>query len=140
MGAWGHGHFEDDAAWDFMDEIEAADDPKEVITAALDAAIETEYLECDEGNALIVASTYIDRQQNGTLFSSPDRDEPLNVDTFPDRHPGIDFADLKNKAVRALKKLLREDSELNELWADNEELYPEWKQGIEILIQRLNKT
>ena len=25
MGAWGHGHFEDDAALDFMIEIEAGD-------------------------------------------------------------------------------------------------------------------
>ena len=68
MGAWGHGHFEDDTAWDFMDEIEEAADPKEVINAALDAAIETEYLESDMGNAVIVAATYVDRQQNGTIF------------------------------------------------------------------------
>lgn len=130
----GHGHFEDDSAWDFMDEIEEADDPKEVINSALDAALEVEYLESDDGNAVIVAATHVDRQQNGTIFSSPGRDEPLSVDTFPDRNPGIDFTDLKNKAVRALKKLLSEDSELNELWADNEELYPAWEQGVEALI------
>ncbi len=139
MGAWGHGHFEDDSAWDFMDEIEEADDPKEVINTALDAAIETEYLESDDGNAVIVAATYVDRQQNGTIFSSPDRDEPLSVDTFPDRHPDVDFADLKNKAIQALQRLLGDDSELNELWAENEELYPAWKQGIEALILRLSK-
>lgn len=139
MGAWGHGHFEDDSAWDFMDEIEEADDPKEVINAALDAAIKAEYLESDDGNAVIVAATYVDRQQNGTMFSSPDREEPLNVDTFTDRHPGIDFSDLKNKAIQALQRLLGDDSELNELWADNEELYPAWKQGVEALIFRLNQ-
>ena len=139
MGAWGHGHFEDDSAWDFMDEIEEADDPKEVIDAALDTAINAEYLESDDGNAVIVAATYVDRQQNGTIFSSPGRDEPLNVDTFPDRHPDVDFSDLKNKAIQALQRLLDDDSELNELWSDNEELYPAWKQGVEVLIQRLNK-
>ena len=139
MGAWGHGHFEDDSAWDFMDEIEESDDPKEVINAALDAALEAEYLESDEGNAVIVAATYIDRQQNGTKFSSPDSDEPLNVDTFPGRHPNVDFSKLRAKAIQALQKLLGDDSELNELWVENEELYPAWRQGIESLIQRLNK-
>ena len=61
------------------------------------------------------------------------------MDTFPERHPDVDFSDLKNKAIQALQRLLDDDSELNELWADNEELYPAWKQGIEALIFRLNK-
>jgi Domain of unknown function (DUF4259) len=139
MGAWGHGYFEDDAAFDFMAEIEDADNPKEIISNALETAIDADYLETDEGNAAIVATAYIDRQLNGTKFSSTDSDEPLDVDTFPDRHPQLDFSDLRNIAVEALQKVLGKNSELNELWAENEEDYPFWQQGIKQLIQRLDK-
>ena len=66
-------------------------------------------------------------------------DEPLDVDTFPDRHPEIDFRELRSNAVLALNKVLDDKSELNELWAENEEDYPSWRQGIEKLIQRLNR-
>jgi hypothetical protein len=48
------------------------------------------------------------------------------VDTFPNRHPDIDFADLSNKAIQALKRLLSDDSELNELWSKNGKLHPTW--------------
>lgn len=139
MGAWGHGYFEDDAALDFMADVEDADHPKEIIREALVIAIDADYLETDEGNAIIIAAAYIDRQLNGTTFSEANREEPLEVDTFPDRHPSIDFSDLRGKAVQALQRLLGEDSELKELWEENEEDYPAWRQGVEQLIQRLDK-
>ena len=139
MGAWGHGFFEDDSALDFMIDLEEDDNPKEDISNALKIGVEAEYLETDEGNAIIVAAAYIDRQINGTKYSEPETDEPLDVDTFPDRHPEIDFKELRSNAVLALNKVLDEKSELNELWAENEEDYPSWRQGIEKLIQRLKK-
>ncbi|MBX7224989.1 MAG: DUF4259 domain-containing protein [Chitinophagales bacterium] len=139
MGAWGHGYFDDDAALDFMAEIEASDYPKEIIKEALEMAIETDYLEADEGNAVIISAIYIDKQINGTKFSDEDSDEPLDVDTFPERHPYIDFSDLQNDAVLALKRLLDNNSELNELWKENEEDYPAWQQGIVGLIKRLQE-
>jgi len=139
MGAWGHGYFEDDAAFDFMADVEESDNPKEKLSEALKNAIELDYLETDDGNAVIVAATYVDRQINGTMFSSPEQDEPLDVDTFPDRYPDQDFSDLKALAVRALAKVLGDNSELNELWAENEEDYPSWRQGIEQLLQRLRQ-
>jgi hypothetical protein len=128
---------EDDAAFDFMADIEDADNPKEIISNTIETAIDAHYFETDEGNAVIVAATYVDRQLNGTKFSSIARDEPLDVDTFPDRHPELDFSDLQDKAVPALQKVLDNNSELNKLWAENEEDYPAWRQGIEQLIQRL---
>jgi len=139
MGAWGHGHFQDDAAFDFMADIEDADNPKEIISDAFETAIDADYLETDEANAVVVAATYVDRQLNGTTFSSPNSDEPLDVDTFPGRHPELDLSDLRNNAVQALRKVLDDNCELNELWAENEEDYPAWRQGIEQLIQRLDK-
>lgn len=139
MGAWGYGHFEDDSALDFMADVEESSSPKKIINSAFDTALSTDYVDPDEGNAVIVAATYIDRQLNGTKFSKEDQIEPLDVDTFPDRHPDMDFSDLRKKAVLALNRILADDSELKELWEENEEDYPSWKQGIEQLIQRLEK-
>ena len=139
MGAWGHGHFEDDSALDFMAGVEESNDPKEIISGAFDTAIDADSVDPDEGNAVIVAATYVDSHLNGTKFSTEDQIEPLDVDTFQERHPDIDFSDLRKKAVLALKRILADKSELKELWEENEEDYPSWRRGIEQLIQRLEK-
>jgi hypothetical protein len=137
MGTWGHGHFEDDTAFDFMAEVEESDDPKKIFNDAFDFAISVDYLEFSEANAVIVSAAYVDGQINGTKFSSPADEDPLEVDSFPNRHPDLDFTDLKEKSVLALQKVLNDNSELNELWAENEELYPVWRLGIEQVIERL---
>ena len=139
MGAWGYGHFEDDSALDFMADVEESGDPKKLINDTFDTAIGDDYVESDDANAAIIAATYVDRQVNGTKFSAENQIEPLDVDTFPDRHPDMDFSDLRKKAVLALTKILADKSELKELWQENEEDYPSWRQGIEQLIQRLEK-
>jgi hypothetical protein len=135
MGAWGHGYLEDDSALDFMSELEESDDPKKLISDTLISAINSDYLESHEANSVIVSAIYVDSQTNGTKFS-PDG-KPFEVDTFGERHPGIDFSDLREKACSALNKVIGESSELNELWQENEDDYPSWKQGIEKLISRL---
>ena len=139
MGAWGHGHFEDDSALDFMDEIEMSDQPAAFLRKTLEKATKADFLDADEGNAVIVAAAYVDRQLNGTRFTPPDYEEPLEVDTFPDRHPRTDLSTLRDIAVEALECLLGEESELNELWAENEEDYPAWRGGIEAMLGRLRR-
>lgn len=139
MGTWGTGYFEDDSALDFMQDIEDSENPKQTIKEALQTALENDYLEVDEGTAVIVATTYIDAQLNGTKFGSENRDEPLGVDTFSTRNPNISFSDLKADAIVALKKVISENSELNELWEENDEDYPEWKAEVQKLITSLSK-
>ena len=139
MGTWGHGYFQDDSALDFMVDLEESDNPKELIVASFEAAIDAEYMQSDEGTAAIVSAVYVDRQANGTIFSSEERGEYLEVDTFPDRHPQVDLSDAKEKAVQALKKVLDENSEINELWAEDEDFYTAWRAGVEQLILRLSK-
>ncbi len=120
-----------------MVEVEKADNPKKILFDALQSPIGFDYMEEYEANAVIIAAAYIDRQINGTKFSSPDQGVSLKVDTFPDRHPTQDFMDLKESAIIALHQVLSENSELNELWAENEEDYSIWRKGVEELIQRL---
>ncbi len=137
MGAWGYGHFEDDSALDFMADIEESSNPKKVIGNTFEKAIAADYIESDEGTAVVVAAAYVDGQINGTKFSGGDQAEPLSVDTFANRHRDVDLSDLRKNAVQALNKVLGENSELKELWEENEEDFPLWKQGIQLLIKRL---
>ncbi|WP_276366047.1 DUF4259 domain-containing protein [Chryseolinea sp. H1M3-3] len=139
MGAWGYGHFEDDSALDFMADIEESSHPKNVIKKAFEQAIAADYIESDEGNAVVVAAAYVDGQINGTKFSEEGQSVPLSIDTFVDRHRDIDLSDLRKNAVLALNKVLGENSELKELWAENDEDFPRWTQGIQLLIKRLEK-
>ena len=139
MGTWGTGYFEDDSALDYMAVVEASNNPKQKIKAALDAVLDADYVDSDDATAAIVAATYIDSQLNGTKFGSTDTEDPLEVDTFSIRNPSISFADLKTDAVVALKKVIADNSELHELWMENDEDYPEWKAGVEKLILSLSK-
>lgn len=139
MGTWGHGYFEDDAALDFMIDVEEAAHPKELLQNVIETALNADYLESDEGVAVIVAAAYIDREINGTRFTPSGVDYPLDVDSFPDRHPQIKLSELRFDAIHALQRVLDEGSEINELWAENEEDYPAWREGIEQLIGRLQK-
>jgi len=137
MGAWGTGYFEDDAALDFMADIEESKYPKQTIKVAFEGAIISDYLESDEGNAVIIAACYVARQANGAKFSLADDSDPLDVDTFPERNPDVDLSDLKHKAIEALQKVLGNNSELKELWEESGE-YETWREGIEKLIWGLD--
>ena len=139
MGTWGTGFFDDDGALDFMADIEESRDPKRVIEKAFDTAIKSDYIESHEGIAVIVSAAYVDRQLSGTRFSTPNQNVVLPIDSFPNRNPGQNFSDLKIKAAAALAKILEENSEINELWAENDDEYPIWRSGVQQLIDRLNK-
>ena len=80
MGAWDYGVFDDDTAYDALDDLK-----------------ETSY-RCDDSY-----SEWI---------------ETLNE---------FDLTPLKQKAIQAIDSVLSHHSELNELWAENEELYTSWR-------------
>jgi hypothetical protein len=137
MGAWDHGIFDDDTAYEFTDEIKA--NAKEFFKSSFDHAIGQEYLDYDECHAVTVSAAYMDNLLNGTQYrtdSEEDTDEG-NVNLFGTLQKDLDVSDLKPLAVRALQRVLAVNSELSELWSENEELYPKWKQGIVDLIERL---
>ncbi|HVF97656.1 MAG TPA: DUF4259 domain-containing protein [Flavisolibacter sp.] len=134
MGAWGPGIFDDDAAYDFIEIIQDADEPTEVFQTSFETALQAEYLEYDDAHAVTVSAAYIDAVLNGTSYESED-DEAIT--SFAKANKKLPLAPLKAAAVQALQKVIAENSELNELWKENEELYPQWKQNINALIERL---
>ena len=135
MGAWGYGIFDDDTAYDYVDEIDNSDNPKEIFKNAFETAINTDYLEYDDCHAVTVSASYIDCILNGTKPRVDAEDE--NFFQFVEKNKHLDLNDLKPNAVIALEKVISDGSELNELWTDNEQLYPKWKGNIEELIERL---
>jgi len=137
MGAWNYGIFDDDTAYDFDDEIKS--DAKGFFKSSFENAINSDYLEYDECHMVTVSAAYIDSYINGTNYRT-DNEEKIdesNVNMLIKIQQDLKLFDLKNIAVKALKKVLSENSELNELWSDNEELYPKWKSNLEELINRL---
>lgn len=138
MGVWGHRYYDNDAALDFMIEVEESDQPKETLRGAIQTALAADDLIAEEGIAAIVAATYIDRQVNGTTFTTSDAAHPLEVDDFPLRHPDISLGDLQQQAVKALYRVLA-TGDAKESWAVPAEDYPAWRTGVEQLIRRLEK-
>ena len=138
MGTWGYKHFENDSAFDYSSMIEDSDNPKEILKDTFGHTLQMDNISADQGQAIIAFAAYVDSQTNGTKYSDDDTDL-LDVDTFPQRHPDLDFTDIKELAYKAVLKVLDKDSELNELWEENEEEYPLWIKEVEGLIERLKK-
>lgn len=138
MGAWDCGIFDDDTAYDFDGEIK--NDARAFFKSSFENVMLSEYLEYEEGHAVIVSAAYIDNLVNGTEYRNDNEElnDESNVNVFGILHKDLEVEDLKLLAVGALKKVIDENSELNELWAENEELYPRWKQNILDIIHRLS--
>jgi hypothetical protein len=114
MGAWGTGPFDNDDAVDFaasLDDLEPEDRPNAIREALAEAAAETDYLERDAGGAAVAAAALVAAQY-------PDG-EPIDSVYGPKQSIPDLPEELKPIAVQALTRVLADDSELNELWADS---------------------
>lgn len=134
MGAWDYGIFDDDTSCDLSWDLQEAEDPKAFFKTAFETALQAPYLEYTECHAVTVAAAYMDHILNGTAHEGDEE----NMAVFKTKFPDLLLSDLKPLAVSALAVVIGENSELNELWAENEELYPKWKQNIQSLSDRLS--
>ncbi|MFE2107480.1 DUF4259 domain-containing protein [Kitasatospora sp. NPDC059463] len=129
MGTWDIGHFDNDTAADFSGTLdEAAPEEREglvrsVLTAAAETAAE-DYLDSYEAAQAVAAAALVAAQCPGgePVTTAYGPDEPLPV--FP--------ADLRPLAVRALDRVVADESELAELWDESEES-PDWRRAVKTL-------
>ena len=130
MGAWGHDIFDNDTAYDFTDEIE--EDAKSFFKQSFENAMRSAYLGYDEGVAVTVSAAYIDNFLNGTIYRTDavNSSDISNVNMFRQLYKGVGIKDLLIPAIKSLRKVISGNSELNELWSDNDELYPKWKDSL----------
>ncbi len=125
MGAWGRGPFDNDSACDWLSVAEELDDADEAIRGALEVALDIDYLEVDEGSAVVAAASVLAAALGkATLEGAPDAANELvsRLDS-----PGR----LRALAVRALDRVLGKSSELAALWAEGDG--NEWREATRAL-------
>lgn len=124
MGAWGEKTFEDDSSLDLLDDWIDADNPEDVIEQAVADALAMDYLDYDAGHVIAVAAAVLDYTINAQPIEDPDI-EGLEEWLLALSRDRLDA--LRPHVAAGLDKLLGDESELAELWAENEELYPAWR-------------
>lgn len=133
MGAWNYGVFDDDIAYDALDDLRES---LEIITDMekyFDVVIEAEYVEYDEGCYALVSAAVIDGVFNEKQYRCDDEDYFEWVKTLK----SFDFTPLKQKAIAAIDAVLSDSSEIKELWEENKELYSAWREDKISIRERL---
>lgn len=122
MGAWDFGVFDDDVAYDALDDLRSAKAIEREMEKYFDRAIGTDYVEYDEGQYALVAAAVIDSALNGTEYRCDD-------DEYHEWTKSLDgkkFVSLLEKAAAAVEAVVADQSELRELWTENEEQFDTW--------------
>ena len=130
MGAWGTKVFEDDDALDWIYELEQEDDLtliKNVLKTA--AAPEDDFLEAPQASQALAAAEIV-----AALRGKPEPQLPQEAQDWIEKHT-LDTAKLHRLAIQAVKRV-RNDSELQELWEESEEI-ENWHAILDGLINRL---
>lgn len=130
MGAWGYKVFENDDAGDWVYELEESDD-----YSAIESALSPDgqdYLEAPDGCMILAASEVLLGLRGIQRGYFPDE-----VKSWVENHREGDFDGLIPAAIRMVERVLAPQSELRDLFKENEELYPLWKADTEDLLTKL---
>ncbi len=134
MGAWGMGVFDDDTSCEIMeDAIDEGASIEALINKAL-ASSTSEYIEYTECHEIIVAAAMSNALIHGVVYEGvDDLSDWLAIQNKEQVAPHTENLVLAVKKVLATK-----GSELNELWSENEDDYPEWRGNIESIVSGLS--
>ena len=131
MGAWSHEPFGNDTANDWAYSLEGTADTS-LLEEALDKVLKAshEYLEAPEAEEAIAAVEVIAKMLGrGTQTDAYTE----KIDQWVGSLSIKPSESLKNKATLALKRILSEESELNELWSESEDA-SEWHTSVQRLL------
>lgn len=132
MGAWGTGLFDNDEAADLaLEAVEGS--ASDFIEAAL-VIDDPEYIDSDEGTAITVAGVILANRLRGAGIETGDPD----FDAWVEGTDADKLGRWVGPVVAALKSVIDDNSELNELWEEAEDEYAEWYATIEGLIDALD--
>ncbi|MGJ8641481.1 MAG: DUF4259 domain-containing protein [Opitutaceae bacterium] len=130
MGAWGHHTFENDDAGDWLYDFLDTED-----LSAIESAFSPEdldYLESPDGCMILAASEVV-----LGLTKSPRETIPEALKKWIESHKALDATAYTSKSINLLERVLAPNSELFELWEENEDLFPQWKADVEDMIKAL---
>lgn len=133
MGAWGMGVFDDDTSCEVIEDAMDESVPvSELVKKALSSSQE-EYIEYTECHEIIVAAAMANALINKVTYDGVE-----NLDNWLSKQTVESIIPFKEKLANALSRVFSESSELNELWAENEDDYPVWKGNLESIVLGLN--
>lgn len=135
MGTWGSGSFENDAALDWLAELDDFSDGA-ILRESFEAIIENDdYLDVDECCYAVVAAEVV-----AALGGKAAQDLPPEITAWLAEAEGLDYGSLRPEALQAIE-LVRysEISELREIWEDNDSPPFKWYESIGNLLVRLTK-
>jgi hypothetical protein len=129
MGAWDATSFGNDAACDWLGDLENYEDlsfVQEALQAVLGAG--DDYIDCDSACEAIAAAEVVAALRGYPASSGAD-----DINEWVASHELEASDGLVRKALDALDRIQREPSELPELWEDD----PDWKAAMADLRKRL---
>ncbi|MEP1587595.1 MAG: DUF4259 domain-containing protein [Tateyamaria sp.] len=136
MGAWGVGIFQDDSSVDWIEDAYASGGPEAVRSALEDAANASagDYLEYDEGTAARAAAEVV----ASAFGAPPELEDGDTMETLMEHSESVaEDDDLIALALRAIRRVAAENSELHDLWSRAENTASQWMTATEGLETRL---
>ncbi|WP_270640301.1 DUF4259 domain-containing protein [Longibaculum muris] len=133
MGAWDFAVFDDDTAYDVLDDLKESSDIIKDMEKYFDDVIEADYVEYEEGYYALVSAAVLDSVVNDTQYRCDDEDYFEWIKSLKK----IDLTSLQSKAIKAIDVIISDKSELKELWEENEELYSSWREDKRSIQKRL---
>ena len=124
MGAWDFAVFDDDTAYDVLDDLKESSDIIKDMEKYFDDVIEADYVEYEEGYYALVSAAVLDSVMNDTQYRCDDEDYFEWIKSLK----RIDLTSLQSKAIKVIDVIISDKSESKELWEENEELYSSWRE------------
>lgn len=139
MGCWSYQVLCDDSALDAQYDFLQSEDLAQSLQDAFDEVLNCEgNPEYDACQYAIVAAAVVDSIFNGVdaklLNDSDVVEDMIELSSMLCEAEAMHLVD---NAISALDVVLSDESELNELWADNNEMYPQWVKNINTIKERL---
>ncbi|WP_431046351.1 DUF4259 domain-containing protein [Roseateles sp. L2-2] len=133
-GAWGHGIFDNDGALDWLGAFVARPSSASV-EAALNAALRTGPLESPEGESAMAAAEVV-----AAALGKPAQNLPKELTACLQRADRAPYQKLKKLAGRAVNAVVSgKQSELRELWREDQKTFPLWQANGFDLLTRLGE-
>jgi hypothetical protein len=114
MGAWGSGPFDNDFAADWAYELEAADGFGAVLTALTSVVGTSGFLDAFDGSIALAAA-----EVAAAARGRPTSSLPKTISAWVAQHSSELTGADEALALAAVDRVLAEDSELRELWAES---------------------
>jgi len=135
MGAWGSGSFENDTALDWVWALEESEDLSLVRQAIADVLRVDEYLDADVACIGLAAAEVV-----AALRDEPQDKLPAEVSRWVHAHRLAPGDELVRDCLIAVEKIRTDDeSELKELWEEDDTLPVEWYAVLDDLTSRLQR-